>query len=46
MQNNNITQYFSKWRECWVFFTTTMGYRYNPTDWEVEQMKKLKYKLK
>lgn len=44
--SDGITHYFSKWRGCWVFFRTTMGFKYKPNDWQIEQMRKMEYKLK
>ena len=41
-----ITQYFSKWRKCWVDFTDDLGNKRNPTDGEVKQLIKYKYRLR
>ena len=46
MNKDNITQYFSKWRECWVFFENSLGNRYKPNEVEIKEFKKFKYKLR
>ena len=46
MINNKITQYYSKWRKCWVYFTDMFGNKRIPNNEEVKQLLKYKYKLK
>jgi phage pi2 protein 07 len=43
---NNITQYFSKWRKCWVFFSDGKGNKYPPNESELKEFIKYKYKLR
>ena len=45
-KTNNITQYFSKWRKCWVFFTDRHGNKYMPNNGELNEYRKYNYKLK
>ena len=46
MQNKKHTQYFSKWRGCWVFFTDSLGNKYTPNTAEVNEFLKFNYKIK
>ena len=46
MLKNNITQYFSKWQKCWVYFTDSLGNKYKPNEAEIKEFLKFKYKLK
>ena len=46
MEDTKITQYYSKWRKCWVYFTDGFGNRFSPNKSEIYSMKKYKYKLK
>ena len=41
-----ITQYFSKWKKCWVFFYDGFGNKRTPNDHEVKELLKYKYKLR
>ena len=43
---NQITQYFSKWQKCWVYFTDSLGNRYEPNNAEIKEHLKFKYKLR
>lgn len=46
MENEEITQYYSKWRKCWVFFTDSLGNKYKPNKAVVKEFNKFKYKLR
>lgn len=41
-----ITQYFSKWRKCWVDFTDFFGNKRTPNEQEIKELIKYKYKLR
>lgn len=41
-----ITQYFSKWQKCWVYFTNNLGNKYNPNKAEIKEYLKFKYQLR
>lgn len=41
-----ITQYFSKWRKCWVDFTDHFGNKRTPNEQEIKELIKYKYKLR
>lgn len=44
--SKKITQYFSKWRDCWVFFRDRNGNKYLPNKAELKELRKFKYKLR
>ena len=41
-----ITQYFSKWRECWVDFTDAFGNKRTPNLQEIKEFLEYKYQLR
>jgi hypothetical protein len=41
-----VTQYYSKWRKCWVHFSDRYGVKYLPNKEEIAQFKKHGYKLR
>ena len=41
-----ITQYFSKWQKCWVYFKDNSGNKKKPNKAEIKEHLKFKYKLK
>ena len=41
-----ITQYFSKWQKCWVYFADSFGNKYKPNEVEVKELTKFKYRLR
>lgn len=45
-ESNKITQYFSKWRSEWVYFSDDMGKKYTPNDAEIKEHLKYEYKLR
>jgi hypothetical protein len=42
----NTTQYYSKWRMCWVYFMDSYGNKYQPNNAELKEYKTFKYKLR
>jgi len=46
MSNDKPTQYYSKWRKCWVDFVNRFGNRYHPNEEEIKELKKHGYKLR
>ncbi len=46
MKEKKITQYFSKWRRCWVNFEDMSGNIYSPNEAEIKEYLKFKYKLR
>ena len=42
----NTTQYYSKWRMCWIYFMDSYGNKYSPNKAELEEFKKYKYLLR
>jgi len=44
--NKNYTQYFSKWRKCWVFFTDRFGNKRVPNKIEIKNLIRYQYQLK
>jgi len=46
MRKNNITQYFSKWKKCWVYFKDGLDNKYKPNESEIKEHLKFKYKLR
>jgi len=40
------TQYFSKWRNKWVYFRDNFDNKIIPNEVEIKYMKKCQYKLK
>lgn len=41
-----ITQYFSKWQNCWVDFTDHFGNKKIPNEQEIKELIKYKYQLR
>lgn len=41
-----ITQYFSKWRKCWVYFQDRYGNKYKPNEGELNAFRKYEYQLR
>lgn len=44
--NKKYTQYLSKWRGTWKYFTNRFGNRYEPNKMEITEHLKFKYKLR
>lgn len=45
-ESKQITQYYSKWRKCWVNFENSFGVPYKPNKEEIKKMKEFHYKLR
>jgi hypothetical protein len=45
-KRQEITQYYSKWKKCWVYFMDSLGNKYMPNEAEIKEFIRFKYLLK
>jgi len=45
-KDTTITQYYSKWRKCWVNFKDSLKNDRIPNEVEIKEMRKFNYKLR